>query len=61
MGIDGIPAFNPLARIQEAAAIKVTGMALSNQKQQMQDLAKLLDSAKFITDPALGNRVNILA
>jgi hypothetical protein len=61
MSIEGIPVENPLARVQEAAAIKVTGMALSNQKQQAQDLAKLLNSVQTITDPALGNRVNILA
>jgi hypothetical protein len=48
-------------RVQEAAAVKVTGMALSSQKQQAQDMAKLLDSARIITDPALGNQVNILA
>jgi hypothetical protein len=61
MSIDGISAGNPLMRVQEAAAVKVAGMALSNQKQQVQDLSKLLSSAQIITDPALGNRVNILA
>ena len=43
------------------AAVKVTGMAIANQKQQVQDLLKLLNSAQFITDPALGNQVNLLA
>jgi len=47
-------------RVPEAAAVKVMDMALSNQKQQMQGLAKLLDSTVF-TDPEMGNRVNILA
>ena len=61
MNIEGIPVESPLARVQEAAAIKVTGMALSNQKQEAQALAKVLDSARIITDPALGNQVNILA
>jgi len=36
------------------------GMALSSQEQQKQDLSKLLNSA-VITDPAMGNHVNILA
>jgi hypothetical protein len=62
MNIEGISPVNAsLSRVQEAAAVKVTSMALSNQKQQMQDMAKLLNSAQVITDPALGNRVNILA
>ena len=43
------------------AAMKVTGMAISNQKQQGEAVLKLLNTAQFITDPALGNQVNILA
>ncbi|MCL1814556.1 MAG: hypothetical protein FWG27_01875 [Treponema sp.] len=60
MNIQGISAGNPLPRVGEAAAVKMMGAAISNQKQQAMSLMKLLNSAQ-ITDPAMGNRVNILA
>ena len=50
-----------LVPVRAEAAVRVAGMILSNQEQQGLALQKLLSSAQIITDPALGNRVNILA
>jgi hypothetical protein len=36
-------------------------MAMSNQKLQGEAVMKLINTAQVITDPALGNRVNLLA
>ncbi|MDR0448514.1 MAG: putative motility protein [Treponema sp.] len=59
MSIQGISSGNPLPRVAEAVGVKMISSAISNMKQQGQDLLKLLNSA-VITDPALGNRVNML-
>ena len=61
MNIQKISTGNPLMNVPAEAAMRVEGMALSNQKQQGAALVKLLNSAQMITDPALGNQVNILA
>ena len=61
MSIQNSSPANPLQDVPAMAAVKVTGMAIANQKQQIQDLLKLLDSAQFISDPALGNRIDYLA
>lgn len=48
-------------RVQSAVGVKVEKMALDTAEAQSSALLKLFDSASVITDPALGNRVNILA
>ena len=52
---------NPLMNVPAEATMKVMGMALSNQKQDGQAVLKLINSAQFFADPAMGNKVNILA
>jgi len=61
MSIQNSSPANSLQSVPAEAAMKVTGMALSNQKQQIQAVLKLLDSAQAITDPAMGNWINMLA
>jgi hypothetical protein len=46
-------------KVLEEAAIKVQGMALGAVEEQAAGLAKLMESAAIITDPNLGNNVNI--
>ena len=46
---------------QAGTAGSVMKMALSNQKQEAQDIIKMINSVQMITDPALGNRINLLA
>ena len=60
MSIQPISGGTSLAPVRAEATMRVTGMILSNQEQQGQALQKLLSSAQIITDPALGNMVNIL-
>ena len=47
-------------RVQEEAAVRVQAMMLKTIKDASADLARLMDSAKTITDPARGNFLNIL-
>ena len=61
MSIQGVSSGSSLQCVPAEAAMKVTGMAISNQRQQAQDLMKLLNSVQVITDPALGNRINMFA
>jgi transcriptional regulator with GAF, ATPase, and Fis domain len=46
-------------RTQEQAAVQVQRMALEEIKGQSAALAKLLESVEFISDPGLGNSVNL--
>ncbi|MDR1903895.1 MAG: putative motility protein [Treponema sp.] len=46
--------------VQQEAAVKVQAMALQGAEEQAAALMKLLDSATVITDPNLGNQVDIL-
>ena len=48
------------SRVQEEAAVKVQAMAMQNIKDASGDLARLMDSAKIISDPAKGNYLNLL-
>ena len=48
-------------RAQLDAAVQVQKMALTGAKDQGAALVKMMDTAKVITDPALGNSVNLLA
>ena len=61
MSIQKISGGNPLINVPAEAAMKVTGMALSNQKTDGEAVVRLLNSLPVISDPAMGNRVNILA
>ena len=61
MSIQKIQGGNPLQNVPFEAATKVASMAMSNQKQQGEAVLKLLNTAQLFTDPALGNRINILA
>ena len=48
------------SRVQEEAAVKVQAMLMQTIKDTSADLARLMDSAKIITDPAKGNFLNML-
>ena len=47
-------------RVQEEATIRVQAMMLQDIKDASADLARLMDSANTVTDPAKGNYLNIL-
>jgi hypothetical protein len=49
------------ARLQEDAAVLVQAKALDMVREQAVALDKLLDSAMPVTDPNMGQNVNILA
>ena len=59
--IQGIAQNNSMQYLQEETTGSVMKMALSNQKQEAQDLIKMINSVQMITDPALGNKINMLA
>jgi len=61
MRIEGISNDGPLQSVKAEAVMRVVSMALSNQEQQGRNLMQMMNSAQVITDPALGNRINILA
>ena len=61
MSIQKISGMSPLQNVPFEAATRVAGMAMSNQKQQGEAVLKLLNTAQFFTDPAMGNKINILA
>jgi hypothetical protein len=46
-------------RVQEEAAIRVQAMMLETIKETGADLAKLMESAEAVTDPAKGNYLNL--
>ena len=47
-------------RVQEEASVRVQAMSLSNMREQTADLARLMESAEVIDDPARGNHVDML-
>jgi hypothetical protein len=49
------------ARVQEDAAVLVQAKALDGIKEQAAALEKLIASARPVTDPNLGQKVNIIA
>ena len=49
------------ARLQEDAAVLIQAKALDMVREQAAALDKLLSSAMPVTDPGLGQNVNILA
>jgi hypothetical protein len=48
-------------QLQEQAAGSVQAMALNTAKEQGAALEKLMSSAQVMSDPALGNNINLLA
>jgi hypothetical protein len=48
-------------RVQEAASTQVLKLAMGDARAQGSGLVALMDTARAITDPALGNRVDLLA
>ncbi len=48
-------------RVQQDVAIQVQKMAMDEDKTQADDLINGLEAARVITDPSLGNRVDMLA
>ena len=61
MSVQKIGMSNPLRNVPFEAAARVASMAMSNQKQQGEAVMKLISAAQMITDPALGNRIDLLA
>jgi hypothetical protein len=49
------------ANVREQAAVQVQSMALDTVKEQAAAVEKLISSAETITDPSLGQKVNIIA
>ncbi|MDR2484156.1 MAG: YjfB family protein [Treponema sp.] len=49
-----------LQKTQEQAAVQVQSMTLTSAKEQSDALMKMLENVEVITDPNLGNQVNIL-
>ena len=49
------------SRVQEEAAVQVQAMALRNIKDMGADLARLMESTQIITDPAMGNNIDMFA
>ncbi|MBN2812069.1 MAG: YjfB family protein [Spirochaetales bacterium] len=47
--------------VQQSASLQVQKMAMDGAKEQGADLARMMESTRAITDPALGSRVDILA
>lgn len=50
-----------LQQTREQAAVQVQGMALDTAREQGAALTEMLETVGIITDPYLGNVVNILA
>ena len=48
-------------RLQQSAAMQVQKLALDGAKEQGAALAKLMESVPAVSDPSLGNKINILA
>lgn len=48
-------------RVQEAASTEVLKLAMDGAQAQGAGIVSMMDSARAITDPALGNRVDLLA
>ena len=49
------------ARVQEEAAIQVQAMAINNVREQAAAIDQLVSSAQPVSDPNLGQHVNIIA
>ena len=47
-------------RVQEEAAVRVQAMTMQNGRERGEDLARIMDSADVMTDPARGNFLDVL-
>jgi transcription elongation GreA/GreB family factor len=47
-------------KVREEAAAKVQSMALQQAEAQAAELAKLMESAEVVADPAVGNNIDLL-
>jgi hypothetical protein len=61
MDIQSLSVDMSLASVQEQAAVQVQAMGLNMIKEQAAALEKLLSSVQVITDPNLGQNVNLIA
>jgi len=61
MDITALSTMMSQGRLQQDAAVQVQKLALDGAKEQGAALAKLMESVPVITDPSLGNKINILA
>ena len=59
MEINNISTNMTLGRVQEEAGMSVQAMAINNMRQMGEDVANIMDSAQVISDPALGNNIDI--
>ena len=59
MEIESLSTNMSQGRVQEEAAVKVEAMMLKTIKDAGADLARIMDSAKMISDPAKGNYLNL--
>ena len=49
------------SKVQQEAAVQVQKMAMDGAKDQGAALQKMMQGSELITDPSLGNKVNLLA
>jgi hypothetical protein len=49
------------ARVQEQAAVQLQAMGIDSMKEQAVAMEKLLSSVQAVTNPNLGQNINILA
>ena len=61
MDIQSIATGMAQSRVQEEAAVRIQSMAIENMKASGEDMARVLDSAQAVTDPARGNFLDINA
>ena len=59
MDIQGLSVALSQNRVQEEAAVKVQAMAIGTAREQGEDLARIMESAELITDPAKGNYLDL--
>ena len=59
MDIQGLSVALSQNRVQEEAAVQVQAMAIGTAREQGEDLARIMESAELITDPAKGNYLDL--
>ena len=47
-------------RVQEEAAVQLQAMVMENIRETAEDLARLMESAETIRDPARGNFLDLM-
>ena len=47
------------ARVQEEAAVRLQAMMIQNERNASEDLDRLMESSRAISDPNQGNYLNI--